>query len=107
MVPVFIGITVVSFFMMHLAPGTPTDLITDLNVKVSLSAREQLVKLYGLDRPLAQQYFSWAGRIIRGDFGRSFRDGQPVMVDATARQAIIPIKKCSNSQARCSSRRYR
>ncbi len=78
LVPVLLGITLVSFLMMHLAPGGPTDALTDLNIKVSLAAKEQLVQLYGLDRPLTEQYLKWLGRCLRGDFGVSFRDGRPV-----------------------------
>ncbi len=78
MIPVFFGITLISFGMMHLAPGKPTDAVSDLNVKVSLQAKEQLIKLYGLDKPVHVQYSNWLRRILRGDFGRSFNDGRPV-----------------------------
>ncbi len=78
MIPVFFGITIISFGMMHLAPGKPTDVVSDLNVKVSLQAKEQMIKLYGLDKPVHVQYGSWLRRILQGDFGRSFNDGRPV-----------------------------
>lgn len=78
LIPIFLGITVISFAVMHLAPGKPTDVITDLNVKVSFQAKEQLIALYGLDRPLPEQYLAWVGRLLKGDFGLSFRDGRPV-----------------------------
>ena len=78
LIPIFLGITLISFSMMHLAPGKPTDLVTDLNIKLSLQAKEKLIVLYGLDRPIHRQYLSWAKRTLRGDFGRSFRDGRPV-----------------------------
>ncbi len=78
LLPTFLGITVVCFGVMHLAPGKPTDVITDLNIKISLQAKEQLVRMYGLDRPLHEQYLRWVQRVLRGDFGRSFRDGRPV-----------------------------
>lgn len=64
---------------MHLAPGKPTDVVSDLNIKVSLQAKERLVALYGLNRPLHTQYLSWVRRISRGDFGRSFKSGRPVL----------------------------
>jgi len=78
MVPVFLGITVISFFVIHLAPGRPSDTLTDLNPKVSLEVRERLEKLYGLDRPLWEQYRDWFLRMVRLDFGASFTDGRPV-----------------------------
>ena len=78
MVPVFLGITVISFFVIHLAPGRPSDALTDLNPKVSLEVRARLEKLYGLDKPLWQQYRDWSVRVVRLDFGTSFADGRPV-----------------------------
>ena len=79
MAPTFLGIIALSFGMMHLAPGKPTDAITDLNIKISLQARERLVQLYGLDRPVHEQFFRWAARTLKGDFGQSFKDGRPVL----------------------------
>lgn len=88
LVPVLIGITLISFFMMHLAPGKPTDAATDLNIKVSLEAREKLNQLYGLNDPLHVQYGRWITRLARGDFGTSFRDGRPVAAKIVER---IPV----------------
>ncbi|MCF8049097.1 MAG: ABC transporter permease [Desulfarculaceae bacterium] len=80
MVPLLVGITFISFLIMHLAPGSPTDLATDLNPKVSEIAKERLTKLYGLDKPLPVQYWNWLKRLAVLDFGRSFApDGQPVL----------------------------
>ncbi|MDR0882558.1 MAG: ABC transporter permease [Candidatus Adiutrix sp.] len=80
MIPALIGITLVSFVVMHLAPGRPTDLVTDLNPQVTLEAKQRLIELYGLDRPLSQQYLDWLTRLARLDFGRSFSpDRRPVL----------------------------
>jgi len=79
MVPVLLIITVISFGIMHLAPGKPTDAGMQFNPKVSLEARQRMEKLYGLDQPLHTQYASWLGRIVRFDFGRSFVDDRPVV----------------------------
>ena len=46
------GITLVSFFVIHLAPGTPTDMQTTLNPLAGEAARARLEALYGIDRPL-------------------------------------------------------
>ncbi|EPR37094.1 ABC-type transporter, integral membrane subunit [Desulfovibrio sp. X2] len=76
---VFFGITLVSFWVIHLAPGSPTDLQTELNPQASAGARERLAKLYGLDRPLHVQYADWLGHLARLDFGRSLgSDRRPV-----------------------------
>ena len=79
MVPLLLGITLISFFVMHLAPGKPSDLQTQLNIKVSLEARQRLEKLYGLDKPLGVQYLRWLGRFVALDFGRSFVDDRKVL----------------------------
>ncbi len=79
LIPVFFGITLISFFVMHLAPGKPTDLQTALNPKVSYEAKLRLEKLYGLDKPVYVQYLSWVGRFVRLDFGSSYLDDRPVL----------------------------
>lgn len=78
LVPVFFGITLMSFFVIHLAPGKPTDLQTNLNPKVSYEARARLEKLYGLDKPIHVQYLVWFKRFITFDFGRSYVDDRRV-----------------------------
>jgi len=77
-IPLLIGITFISFLVIHLAPGKPTDMMTNLNPKVSLEARAKMNKLYGLDKPIAVQYKDWLKRFIKLDFGDSFSDGRRV-----------------------------
>jgi len=79
MAPLLIGITLISFVVIHLAPGEPTDLQTDLNPKASAEMRERLRAQYNLDKPLYVQYGYWLGRLARFDFGDSFaQDHRPV-----------------------------
>ena len=79
MIPMLLGITLISFVVIHLAPGTPTDMQTTLNPKASLEAQKRLRELYGLDKPLMVQYGDWLTRLVRLDFGRSFSpDRRPV-----------------------------
>jgi peptide/nickel transport system permease protein len=79
MVPMLIGITLVSFAVIHLAPGTPVEMQTTMNPKASLEAQKRLIELYGLDKPLHIQYWDWLKRMSRLDFGRSFSpDRRPV-----------------------------
>lgn len=76
---VFFGITIISFWVIHLAPGKPTDLQTTLNPGASAVARERLEKIYGLDQPIHVQYGQWLSRMARLDFGRSMSgDSRPV-----------------------------
>jgi peptide/nickel transport system permease protein len=89
MVPLLIGITIVSFLVMHLAPGGPTDLMTWELAKASPEAGERLRALYGLDRPLHVQYVDWLQRSLRLDFGLSFSvDRRPVMEKIAERMPV-------------------
>jgi len=79
MIPTLFGITLLSFFIIHLAPGKPTDVLTELNPKITPEARERLEKYYGLDKPVIVQYGLWLKRIVKLDFGESFStDKRPV-----------------------------
>jgi peptide/nickel transport system permease protein len=79
MVPLFIGITVISFAVIHLAPGSPVDMATDLNPKATADVKARLRVLYGLDKPLHVQYWNWMSRLVTFDFGNSFsQDGRKV-----------------------------
>ncbi len=76
---VFFGITLLSFVVIHLAPGKPTDMQTTLNPAITPEARARLETLYGLDQPLHVQYGRWLSRIVRFDFGTSLSgDHRPV-----------------------------
>ena len=80
MLAVLWGITLVSFFVIHLAPGSPTDMQTSLNPLAGDMVRERLNALYGLDRPLLEQYWDWLKRLACLDFGVSLStDARPVM----------------------------
>lgn len=80
MVPLLLGITLISFVVIHLAPGEPTDLQTQLNPEVSVELQQRLRAQYDLDQPLMVQYGKWLGRLVRFDFGDSFsQDRRPVM----------------------------
>jgi len=89
MVPLLIGITLISFIVIHLAPGEPTDLQTQLNPEASAELQQRLRAHYGLDKPLPEQYFNWLGRLARLDFGQSFhQDHRPVLDKILERMPI-------------------
>jgi peptide/nickel transport system permease protein len=80
MIPTLLGITLISFFIIHLAPGKPTDIYTAMNPKITPEARERLDKLYNLDKPITVQYWLWLKKVANLDFGVSFSsDRRPVM----------------------------
>jgi peptide/nickel transport system permease protein len=79
MIPLLLGITLISFAVIHLAPGEPVGLDTSMNPKVSAEARERIRQLYGLDQPIHVQYWHWVKRLVVLDLGESFSpDRRPV-----------------------------
>lgn len=80
LIPLMFGITLITFSVIHLAPGEPVDMQMAMNPKVGKEARERLKKFYGLDQPLHVQYLDWVGKLARFDLGRSFSsDSRPVV----------------------------
>ena len=80
MFPILIGITVISFFVMHLAPGDTVTIQQSLNPKYSETARDKFVKMYNLDQPIYKQYLIWLKKFATLDFGDSFSsDGRKVI----------------------------
>ena len=73
---------------MHLAPGGPIELATSMNAKVDPHARDRLIKLYGLDKPLHIQYINWLSKIARFDFGESLVDSRKVTTKIAERLPI-------------------
>ena len=78
MIPLLLGITILSFLIIQLSPG---DFLAEirLNPVVSQETVDQMRANFGLDRPLHIQYVRWLGNIVRGDFGYSFAFQVPVL----------------------------
>lgn len=84
MVPLLVGISLISFLIMHLAPGDITTTEAGFNPKTSEESRQKLREMYNLDKPLLVQYGLWLKRIGTLDFGRSFASHQrPVFWEKT------------------------
>lgn len=91
MIPLLFGITVICFVVINLAPGSPTDMQTELSPHASVEARERLMELYDLDKPLHVQYYLWVKKLLVLDLGNSFSpDGRPV-IDKIAERLPITI----------------
>lgn len=89
LIPLLFGITLITFAVIHLAPGEPVDMQIAMSPKVSAESRQRIREFYGLDKPLHVQYVQWLGRMARLDFGRSFApDNRPVTDKISER---IPI----------------
>ena len=71
-----IGISLISFFIMHLAPGDITTTEANFNPKASQESRQKLRELYNLDKPIMVQYGLWLKRMATLDFGTSFASHQ-------------------------------
>jgi peptide/nickel transport system permease protein len=84
MIPMLIGISLISFFIMHLAPGDITNNEAAFNPKASEESRQKLRELYNLDKPIIVQYGLWLKRMVQLDFGNSFASHQkPVFLGVT------------------------
>ncbi len=77
MIPILIGVTLITFSIMHLSEGDPARIM--LGLMASEEAIAHIRQVHGLDLPLHIQYFRWLGRIITGDFGRSIQSRRPVI----------------------------
>ncbi|HEY0907687.1 MAG TPA: ABC transporter permease [Methylophilus sp.] len=76
MIPMLIGISLISFVIMHLAPGDITSSEAAFNPKSSEESRQKLRELYHLDKPVLVQYGLWLQRMVKLDFGHSFASHQ-------------------------------
>jgi peptide/nickel transport system permease protein len=91
---VVVLISVLTFIVMRLMPGDPVYLLLgEGQIPITDAQIAAIRAKWGLDRPLHEQYFVWAGNLLRGDFGESLiRAGVPV------RDMIfeaIPSPRCS------------
>ncbi|MFA5074391.1 MAG: ABC transporter permease [Nitrospirota bacterium] len=78
MIPILFGITILSFGVMHMAPGGPAEAQMEFSSKASSEARERLRILYGADQPIHKQYATWITKFVTLDFGVAFADGRKV-----------------------------
>jgi peptide/nickel transport system permease protein len=84
-IPTFIGISIVTFAVMQLTPGNPVAQRLQ-RMRGAMGAEnispeiiEQTKKLYGFDKPIHIRYAVWMGKLVRFDFGDSYRDNRPVI----------------------------
>jgi peptide/nickel transport system permease protein len=75
-VPVVIGVSIICFFLVHIAPGDPLSAILPADATQELV--EQMRATYGFDKPLPVQYALWFWKVLHGDLGNSIATGRPV-----------------------------
>jgi peptide/nickel transport system permease protein len=76
-VPISLGVTILVFALVHLAPGDPLNAVVAPDAPASVVAK--LKADYGFDKPLPVQYVQWLGRAVRGDLGLSVVNSRPVL----------------------------
>ena len=74
--PIMLGVSIVCFALVHLAPGDP--LVSILPPDASAELQAKLRELYGFDRSYPEQFLAWVGRALQGDLGNSIASGRPV-----------------------------
>jgi peptide/nickel transport system permease protein len=83
LVPVLMGVSVIVFLVLHLAPGDPAEIM--LGSQATQADRVRLRAELGLDDPLHVQYFRWLGHVVEGDLGRSLWMRRPVLGEVLVR----------------------
>jgi dipeptide transport system permease protein len=100
-VPTFIGITLLAFFLIRLVPGDPIETMAGER-GIDLARHEQLRREYGFDKPVLVQYGLYVARLLHGDLGRSIVTREPVMSEfATLFPATIELAVCAIVFAIC------
>ncbi|KRQ87316.1 Glutathione transport system permease protein GsiC [Caloramator mitchellensis] len=77
-IPLLLIISVISFFIIQLAPGSPVNMFINPEVASPIDV-EMVKKNLGLDKPIYVQYLIWLKNVLKGDFGTSFLHSRPVM----------------------------
>jgi peptide/nickel transport system permease protein len=77
--PVALGVSVVCFLLVHIAPGDPLTSVLPPDASAQLQA--EMRRIYGFDRPLPVQYGLWVSKTLTGDLGTSIATGRPVATE--------------------------
>ena len=77
MVPIFFGVSLVSFSFIRILPGDPVETLAGER-GVTPERHAEIMSVLGLDKPIWEQYLVYVGNILQGDFGRSFITNKPV-----------------------------
>lgn len=91
MIPVLFGITLISFFIINLAPGEPTDLQVEMNPRITPEIVEKLRKHYDLDKPVHIRYIKWLKNVATFDFGNSLAPDNRKVIDKIIERIPLTI----------------
>ncbi len=83
LIPTLLGISVITFAVMKLSPGSPVEariraFYGERESRATAETIEEIKKLYGLDKPAHVQYWNWVKRMVQFNFGDSLKDHRPV-----------------------------
>ncbi|MGB4360553.1 MAG: ABC transporter permease subunit, partial [Rhodoferax sp.] len=94
-IPTFIGMTLVAFFLIRMVPGDPIETLAGER-GIDPARHAELLKAYGLDRPVLVQYGIYIGRVLQGDLGKSIITHEPVLNEFLALfPATIELALCA------------
>lgn len=86
MIPILIFISLVSFLVMHFAPGDPVAMYANPEKRVlTAEERREIITRLGLDQPVYIQYFKWLGNTLQGNWGYSYKSKAPVTQEVFTR----------------------
>jgi len=101
LVPVLLGVSIVTFSLIRLVPGDPVTVILGPDARLTADQVANIRTQYGLDDPAPVQYAKWLGKVLSGDIGTSFRTGRsltqelalrlPVTLELTALAVVLGI----------------
>ena len=99
LVPVLLGISIVTFALIRLAPGDAVLIALGADARATPEQVAAIRRAHGLDQPVPVQYARWLGRVVQGDLGKSIRTGRtirqelalrlPVTIELTILAAIL------------------
>ena len=84
-IPLLLGVSVVAFVVMRLAPGDPVAIFINPEKASSPEMVELIRHQLGLDQPIYMQYLLWLKNVLQGDWGYSYVSQKPVMADIMVR----------------------
>jgi dipeptide transport system permease protein len=94
-IPTFFGVTLLTFAMVRLIPGDPIQLLAGER-GLSPERHAEMMRLYGFDRPLLEQYFFYIGDVLQGDLGKSIVTKKPILDEfATLFPATVELSICA------------
>ncbi len=88
LIAVLLGASFLVYLLLDLLPGDPAEVLVGATGNTTEGAVEEIRAQLGLDQPLLVRYFGWLGGVVTGDFGTSFRTGQPVLTEIMDRLPV-------------------